>query len=84
MGRAEVGSINRRMSAWRRNSANRLPTPVLDWRVSDTIMLDMWEKLTFLSTLAGITCLMRASVGDILAAPGGAQAITRFRTTDTA
>ena len=42
---------------------------VLDWRVSDTIMLDMWEKLTFLSTLAGMTCLMRASVGDILAAP---------------
>ena len=29
---------------------------VLDWRVSDTIMLDMWEKLTFLSTLAGMTC----------------------------
>jgi 2-dehydropantoate 2-reductase len=51
---------------------------VLDWRVSDTIMLDMWEKLTFLSTLAGMTCLMRAGVGDILAAPGGAQAITRY------
>ena len=46
--------------------------------MSDTIMLDMWEKLTFLSTLAGMTCLMRASVGDILAAPGGAQAITRY------
>ena len=25
-----------------------------------------------------MTCLMRASVGDILAAPGGAQAITRY------
>ncbi len=62
--------------------AQELGTPfantVLDWRVSDTIMLDMWEKLTFLSTLAGMTCLMRASVGDILAAPGGAQAITRY------
>jgi ketopantoate reductase len=29
---------------------------VLDWRVSDTFMLDMWEKLAFLSTLAGMTC----------------------------
>ena len=48
------------------------------WSVSDNIMLDMWEKITFLSTLAGMTCLMRASVGDILAAPGGAQAITRY------
>jgi 2-dehydropantoate 2-reductase len=48
------------------------------WSVSDNIMLDMWEKLTFLSTLAGMTCLMRAAVGDILAAPGGAQAITRY------
>ena len=50
---------------------------VPDWRVSDTIMLDIWEKLTFLPTLAGMTCLMRASVGEILAAPGGSQAITR-------
>ena len=51
---------------------------VLDWRASDTIMLGMLDRLTFLSTLAGMICLMRASVGDILAAPGGAQAITRY------
>ena len=30
------------------------------------------------STLAGMTCLMRGSVGDILAAPGGAEAIARY------
>jgi 2-dehydropantoate 2-reductase len=31
----------------------------------------MWEKWVFLATLAGGTCLMRAAIGDIVAAPGG-------------
>jgi 2-dehydropantoate 2-reductase len=31
----------------------------------------MWEKWVFLSSLAASTCLMRTSVGNILAAPGG-------------
>jgi 2-dehydropantoate 2-reductase len=39
--------------------------------VSTTIVLDMWEKWTFIATLAGCTCLMRASVGEIQASPGG-------------
>jgi 2-dehydropantoate 2-reductase len=30
----------------------------------------MWEKWVFLATLAGITCLMRAAVGDVVAAGG--------------
>jgi 2-dehydropantoate 2-reductase len=34
----------------------------------------MWDKWVFLASLAGITCLMRAPVGDIVAAPGGTQA----------
>ena len=44
---------------------------IVDWKVSQNIMLDMWEKVAFLSTLAGMTCLMRASVGDILATADG-------------
>ena len=44
-----------------------------DWRASDAILLDMWEKWVFLATLAGATCLMRAAVGDIIGAPGGAE-----------
>jgi 2-dehydropantoate 2-reductase len=47
-------------------------------RASDTVMHDMWEKFVQLSTVAGITCLMRASIGDILAAPGGREAIFRL------
>jgi 2-dehydropantoate 2-reductase len=38
---------------------------------SQNIMQDMWEKWVFLSSLAASTSLMRTSVGNILAAPGG-------------
>ncbi len=45
-----------------------------DARASGTIVQDMWDKWVFLATLAGITCLLRASVGEIVAAPGGTNA----------
>ena len=38
---------------------------------SDNVMQDMWEKWVFLASIAASTCLMRAPVGMILAAPGG-------------
>jgi 2-dehydropantoate 2-reductase len=37
-------------------------------RLSLTILQEMWEKWVFIATSAGITCLMRAAVGDIVAA----------------
>lgn len=46
-----------------------------DARVSDTVMHNMWEKFAQLGLGAGITCMMRASIGDILAAPGGREAM---------
>jgi len=42
-----------------------------DSATSETIVQDMWEKWVFLASLAASTCLMRTSVGNILAAPGG-------------
>jgi 2-dehydropantoate 2-reductase len=39
-------------------------------RPSEAILQEMWEKWVFIATAAGITCLMRASVGDIVAANG--------------
>jgi 2-dehydropantoate 2-reductase len=39
---------------------------------SDNIVLVMWEKWVFLASLAGITCLTRAAIGDVVAA-GGAE-----------
>lgn len=43
-------------------------------RLSTAILQDMWDKWVFLASLAGITCLMRAPVGDVVAAQGGEQA----------
>jgi 2-dehydropantoate 2-reductase len=55
-----------------------LKVPGIDVRASEAIMQDMWEKFVQLSTLAGITCLMRASIGDILTVPNGEQSIFRL------
>ena len=38
---------------------------------SEHIIQEMWEKWAFLASLAASTCLMRTSVGNILASPGG-------------
>ena len=37
-------------------------------KLSNAIMQDMWEKWVLIAAVAGITCLMRATVGDIIAA----------------
>jgi 2-dehydropantoate 2-reductase len=41
-------------------------------RASLTILQEMWEKWVFLATLGGITCLLRGTIGEIEAVPGGA------------
>jgi 2-dehydropantoate 2-reductase len=38
---------------------------------SEHVMQDMWEKWVFLASLAASTCLMRTSVGNIMAATAG-------------
>ena len=42
-----------------------------DVRFSDTATGAMWDKWVLLATLAGMTCLMRASIGEIVATRGG-------------
>jgi len=42
-----------------------------DWKQLDNIEQAMWDKWVLLATLAGITCLMRAAVGDIVATASG-------------
>ena len=39
----------------------------------------LWDKFVLLATLAGITSLMRASLGDILATPAGERLVLRLR-----
>lgn len=36
-----------------------------DARASDAIVQELWEKWVFIASLAGLTCLMRAPVGDV-------------------
>jgi 2-dehydropantoate 2-reductase len=49
-----------------------------DGRSTDQIVQEMWDKWVGLSTLAGATCLMRASVGNIIEAPGGETLILKL------
>jgi len=44
-----------------------------DTRLSPEIMQAMWEKWVQLASLGAITCLMRGTIGEIVAAPGGAE-----------
>jgi len=44
--------------------------------LSESILLDMWEKWVFIATAAGMTCLMRAAIGDIVAAGATALSMT--------
>jgi 2-dehydropantoate 2-reductase len=44
-----------------------------DARPSPEIMQAMWEKWVQLASLGAITCLMRGTIGEIVAAPGGAE-----------
>ncbi len=43
-----------------------------DAGASENVVQEMWEKWIFLSALASGTCLLRGTIGDIEAAPGGA------------
>ncbi len=40
-------------------------------KASETIVADMWEKWVMISSLAALTTLMRASVGEVARSPGG-------------
>jgi 2-dehydropantoate 2-reductase len=61
-----AGGLSKRVEA----IAAAMAGAKFDAVASDKIMLVMWEKWVFLASLAGITCLTRSAVGDIVAAGG--------------
>ncbi|MEO7067165.1 MAG: 2-dehydropantoate 2-reductase [Rhodanobacter sp.] len=69
-GERDAGAPPERMQA----ITTALSDAGFDARPSASILQDMWDKWLFLTALAGITCLMRASIGAIAAAPGGTAA----------
>jgi 2-dehydropantoate 2-reductase len=48
-----------------------------DARLSTDIMQAMWEKWVQLASLGAITCLMRGTIGEIVAVPGGADLLLK-------
>lgn len=46
-----------------------------DWKLDDRIEQAVWDKWVLLATLGGVTCLMRAPVGDIVATAAGEKLI---------
>ena len=40
---------------------------------SGNVMLDMWEKFAMITTMAGMNCLMRGTIGEIVATEDGTQ-----------
>jgi 2-dehydropantoate 2-reductase len=59
-------------------TAATLDVPGFDLVRSEHIIADMWSKWVFIATLAGLTCLMRGTVGEIASTPGGAEIAAAF------
>jgi 2-dehydropantoate 2-reductase len=57
---------------------NMMKEALFDHHASTHILHEMWEKWTFLATLAGSTCLLRGSIGDICTSPGGTEFVLRL------
>lgn len=64
-------------SARTRAFAEVLAATRIEFVLSEDIVQDLWEKLVFLSALAAGTCLLRGNVREIVAAPGGREAMER-------
>lgn len=63
LGKCETGLVE--------NFRSTLAASSIDGQLQPGIEQDLWNKYVFLTTLAGSTCLMRASIGTIMEAPGG-------------
>jgi len=66
-----IGSRGLQATKWLPSLAQLLSTTSVDYCVSENAEQDMWDKFVFLATLAGATCTMRASIGEILETVAG-------------
>jgi 2-dehydropantoate 2-reductase len=57
--------------------ADAFAKTTVDWKLSPDIEQEMWEKVVFLAALAATTVLFRANVREIIASPGGKDAMER-------
>ena len=54
----------------------------IEAKLSEHVMREMWMKMVHLSTVAGMTCLMRANIGEIARTPEGTALLQRFLRTN--
>jgi 2-dehydropantoate 2-reductase len=52
-----------------------LSVPGIEASIAEDVVAAMWHKWTFITAAGTVTCLMRGSVGAVVAAPGGEQFI---------
>jgi 2-dehydropantoate 2-reductase len=62
------GELDGAVSARAQAIASALSGARFEARLSAAILQEMWDKWVFIAAGAGITCLMRAAIGDIVAA----------------
>jgi 2-dehydropantoate 2-reductase len=70
MAEVRFGEIDGRRSERIAAIDTALSNDYFETQASSTIVADMWDKWVFLATNAGITCLMRGNVGEIVQAGG--------------
>lgn len=68
------GDLSERVNA----AADVLGNAGFDLKATPTITQELWEKWVFLASLAGSTCLFRASIGTILDTPDGKAVIEQI------
>jgi 2-dehydropantoate 2-reductase len=71
------GERDRQKTARAQALADAFARTKVDWKLSEDIEQDLWEKIVFLCALASTTCLFRGNVREIIAAPGGREAMER-------
>jgi 2-dehydropantoate 2-reductase len=71
-----TGSLSSQPPVGLQPLAQLLSSSGFDFTLSNNIEQAMWDKFVFLSTLAGSTCLFRASIGNILGTVAGKAFIT--------
>ena len=71
------GERDRLKSARAQAFAAELAKSKIEWKLSEDIDQDLWEKVVFLSALAANTCLYRGNVKEIMSAPGGKASMER-------
>ena len=84
LARIVFGERDKQVSPRAQALADAFAKTRVEWKLSPGIEQEMWEKLVFLCALAAATCLFRANVREIMAAPGGREAMERLLATNAA